>query len=229
MKIDRRKNYYIVLDTETCPLDNTIDIVSPQNMFTYDLGFAVIDKKGNVYESKSLVITEIFDNEKDLMNSSYYANKLPKYYEALANGERERMTFYNARKVLCELMEKYNTHIVIAHNARFDYGTLQNTYRWLTKSKYRYFFPYGTEIWDTMKMANDTLCKEWGYKEFCKSNGYLTKNGQVRKTAEILYRYISGDNEFVEEHQGLDDVLIEKEIFVACMRKHKPFRKSAWA
>lgn len=182
-----------------------------------------------MYESKSLVITEIFDSEKDLMNSSYYAHKLPKYYKALENGDRERTTFYLARKMLVELMEKYGTNIVIAHNARFDYGTLQNTQRWLTKSKYRNFFPYGTEIWDTMKMANDTICKEWGYKEFCKSNGYLTKNGQVRKTAEILYRYISGIHDFVEEHQGLDDVLIEKEIFVACMRKHKPFKKSVWA
>lgn len=45
MKIDRRKNYYIVLDTETCPCDKTLDGVTPANMFTYDLGFAVIDKK----------------------------------------------------------------------------------------------------------------------------------------------------------------------------------------
>ena len=32
-KIDRRKHYIIVLDTETCPLDRDFDGVSPFNMF----------------------------------------------------------------------------------------------------------------------------------------------------------------------------------------------------
>ena len=48
---------------------------------------------------------------------------------------------------------------------------------------------------------------------------YLTKNGRKRYTAEILYRFISGNNEFTEEHTGLADVLIEKEILVECLRR----------
>ena len=51
------------------------------------------------------------------------------------------------------------------------------------------------------------------------------KTPQVRLTAEILYRYITGDDNFVESHTGLEDVMIEKEIFKACMAKHKPMRK----
>ena len=35
-KIDRRKHYIIVLDTETCPLDKEFNGVSPFNMFVYD-------------------------------------------------------------------------------------------------------------------------------------------------------------------------------------------------
>ena len=38
-------------------------------------------------------------------------------------------------------------------------------------------------------------------------------------TAEVLYRFLSGDNEFSEEHKGLDDVLIEKEILIECRRR----------
>jgi len=78
-------------------------------------------------------------------------------------------------------------------------------------------------------MANDTICKQWSYKEWCYKNGYLTKNGRVRKTAEILYRYISGDDKFKEEHTGLEDVMIEKEIFAHCMRQHKPMRKECFS
>jgi hypothetical protein len=40
-----------------------------------------------------------------------------------------------------------------------------------------------------------------------------------RLTAEVLYRYITGDNSFIESHTGLEDVTIEKEIFLKCMEK----------
>ena len=44
MKIDRRINYKLVLDTVTCPKDRTIEEVLPSNMWTYDIGWAVVDK-----------------------------------------------------------------------------------------------------------------------------------------------------------------------------------------
>ena len=87
-KIDRRKHYIIVLDTETCPLDKEFNGVSPFNMFVYDIGWAVVDKHGNVYETKSYMVKDIFEGEKQLMLSAYYANKIPKYVEDLANGNR---------------------------------------------------------------------------------------------------------------------------------------------
>lgn len=221
MKIDRRKNYYIVFDTET-----TNGLSDP---IVYDLGFAIIDKKGNVYETHSLIIREVFYGMKDLMQSAYYANKIPKYKEQIANGERKVVSLFEARKIFSEVCEKYNVKVAIAHNARFDYRSTSKTQRYLTKSKYRFFLPYGIELWDTMRMANDTICKQKTYRKWCHKNDYLTKNNQVRKTAEILYRYISGQNDFVESHTGLEDVLIEKEIFVHCLRQHKPMRKSCFA
>ena len=125
-------------------------------------------------------------------------------------------------------IEFFNVKQIYAHNMRFDYGTLNNTQRWLTKSKYRYFLPYGIKICDTLKMARDVVAKTPTYINFCKENGYLTKNGQVKLTAEILYRYITGDMEFEESHTGLEDVLIEKEILRYCYAKHKAMRKCLW-
>lgn len=220
MRIDRRKNYYIVFDTETC---NSID-----DPIVYDIGGAVVDKKGNVYETFSFVIYEVFCEMKDLMQSAYYAEKIPMYEKQIANGERKIVKYSTAKKYINELARKYHIKAMVAHNARFDYRSTTKTQRYLTKSKYRWFIPYGVELWDTMKMANDTICKQVHYKEFCYSNGYLTKNGRVRKTAEILYRYISGEHDFIEEHTGLADVMIEKEIFAHCIRQHKPMRKLAF-
>ena len=229
-KIDRRRNYIIVMDTETCPLDREYNGVTPFNMFVYDIGWAVVDKHGNVYETKSYVNKDIFYGEKDLMNSSYYANKLPQYFEDIENGSRVVASWFEIRKDLVETMKRYETNIVCAHNARFDDGATKNTQRWLTKSKYRYFLPYGTEVWDTMKMSLDVVATMPTYKAFCEENGYMTRHKTPRPQvkAEVIYKFITGNNDFVESHTGLEDVLIEKEILAYCYRKHKKMRKKLY-
>jgi DNA polymerase III epsilon subunit-like protein len=210
---------FIVLDTET-----TNDIDCP---LAYDIGFAVIDKQGKVYESFSFVVAEIFLDE-ELMSSAFFAEKIPMYWEQIVKGERKIKRLYNIRKTLAEVMQKYNTKIVIAHNARFDYISTATTQRYLTKSKYRYFFPYGTEIWDTLKMSREIFKDDENYCAFCTENEYVTKNNSVKLTAEILYRYLTNDISFIESHTGLEDVLIEKEIFVHCVQKNPEINGRLW-
>jgi DNA polymerase III epsilon subunit-like protein len=113
------------------------------------------------------------------------------------------------------------------HNARFDYRALNNIQRWTTKSKYRYFLPYGLEVWDTLKMARDVLFKMPTYIAFCEENGFMTKHKkpQPQLTAEVIYRYITNNTDFIESHTGLEDVEIETEIYKYLVRQHKPMRK----
>jgi hypothetical protein len=220
MKIDRRKNYIVVLDTETA---NDLD-----NPLVYDIGWAIVDKYGNVYRTRSFINREIFFLEKDLMDSSYYAEKLPIYYKRIAKGEAKVANWLTIKKILWEDMAEFETNIVSAHNARFDYKATATTQRWLTKSAYRYFFPKGTEVWDTLKMARDVIGKMPTYRKWCEVNDYICRNGQLKFTAEVLYRFISGNEDFDEEHTGLADVLIEKDILAYCYRQHKPMRKKLW-
>lgn len=221
-KIDRRITYYLTIDTETANTFNS----NMRDALVYDIGLAVHDKRGHIYETHSLVIADIYCGEREIMKSAYYANKLPKYEEALRNGERKMVSIFTARKIVHELLQKYNIKAVIAHNARFDHDALNNTLRYITKSKYRYFMPYNTVWYDSLKMAQSTICKQKLYQKFCETHsGYLTKFGKPRATAEILYQYMTGDDTFKEEHQGLDDVLIEIAITTKCMRQHKPMRK----
>ena len=201
---------YIMLDTETT---NSLD-----DPICYDVGFAVVDREGAIYETHSFVVAEVFLNE-ELMASAYFIEKVPQYWKDIKNGTRKLAKFNTIRKVLAETMKKYNTNIVIAHNARFDYRSTAKTQRYLTKSKYRYFLPYGTEVWDTLKMAREVLKNDVDYDNFCYNNNYVTKRGCKRFTAEILYRFFTGDNDFVESHTGLEDVTIEKVIFAECMAR----------
>jgi hypothetical protein len=228
-KIDRRHIYGICLDTETA---NTIDNdgeLDMTNVLFYDLGFQVVDSHGRTYGKKfSFVNSDIFLHEKELMKSAYYAKKIPQYWQDIWAGKRKVATTAEIRKVLCEVVKEYNCKFVCAHNAMFDSRALNNTQRWVTKSKFRYFLPYGLEWWDTLKMARSVMGKMPTYRKFCEENGYLTKRGQLRFTAEICYRFITKDNTFEESHTGLEDVEIETEILRYCHRQHKPMKKKLW-
>lgn len=217
-----QKKYIMVLDTETANGIVVNDKLDLSYSLVYDIGYTIIDKKGKVYEQKSIAIRELFLDMPDLMKTAYYAEKLPKYWEAIKSGERYFVSFLTAHKMIVTAMKKYNITVVAAHNARFDVNALNNTIRYITKSERRYFFPYGTEIWCTLKGATHTICKQKGYIQFCKREGYMTKhkNPRVRATAEIIYKYISGNYNFKEEHQGLSDTEIEAKILVQILRQH---------
>ena len=230
-KIDHRIHYIMMMDTETANTltraDGSLDMTS---VFVYDIGWQVTDKRGIVYEQKSYIVKEIFFGEQDLMKSAYYAKKIPQYMQEIAESKRIVASYYEIRKDFCDTMQRYDTNTVCAHNARFDYNATNITQRWLTKSKYRYFLPYGAEVWDTMKMARDVISHIPSYIKFCQEHDYMTKHKtpRPRLTAEILYRFITGNIEFAESHTGLEDVDIERQIMAYCFAKHKAMAKGAW-
>lgn len=218
--IDKRISYYLTIDTETA---NSLD-----DPMMYDLGGAIHDKRGKVYETFSFIIYDVFCADRALFDTAYYAAKRPMYEEQIKRGKRKIVSIYTARRYVADLCRKYGVKAIIAHNASFDYRATNYTLRYVTKSASRFFLPYGIPLWDTLKMAQDTICRQPTYQRFCKTNGYCQKNGKPRATAEILYRYISQNLAFSEDHTGLEDVLIEKEIFAKCMAQHKKMRRGAW-
>lgn len=198
---------FIVLDVET-----TNDIDCP---ICYDIGFMVVDCEGNIYEKHSYVVADVFfDNA--LMESAYFKDKIPQYFSDIKNGVRTVRRFATIRRIFVEVCNTYHINRMYAFNSRFDYMALNTTERYLTKSKYRYFFPYGFEIYDILKLARNLLKGNTDYTDFCVANNYLTKNGLNRHTAEIVYQFLNDDLTFEEQHCGLEDCEIEYKIFLAC-------------
>lgn len=224
-----KRTLYAIIDTETANgfVDENGKLCLNDSL-TYDIDIAIIDKKARVYDVKRFIVNEIFHDS--MMTSCYYAHKMPEYVEQINNGEFEVCSIVTIRKAISKFLKSYNVKAIMAHNARFDYRALNNTIRYVTGSKIRYFLPYGLEIWDTQKMAHDTICKQKTYIKFCEENGYMTKHKtpRPRETAEVLYRYITNNNDFNEVHKGYEDIMIEKEIFAHCMRQHKKMRKNLW-
>lgn len=226
--LDMRKTFVLMLDTETLCAKDVKDI--SDGSLVYDIGFSLIDTTSHVcYYKRSLVIKETFTYEffSQMRQTAYYAEKFPQYWADIKAGKRSLVSFWEAWAEIRGIL-KTSGAIVCAHNARFDVKSLNNTIRLLSCGRIRYFFPYGTVIWDTLKMCRDVLSKRPTYVKFCDENGYRTKRNQLRYTAEIVYRYITSDNDFVESHTGLEDVEIETEILRFLLKQHKPMRKELY-
>ena len=217
MKIDKRKKYIMVLDTETT--NNNMESRFNDGL-VYDIGFTIADKKGNIYAKRSYAVKEIFD-WKELMDTAYYKNKLPKYYEKLAKGEMKKETIWNIRKAIKTAMEYFNITEVWAFNANFDLTTLNNTVRYLSGSGCRYFFKYGTEICDIWHVACQTL----GLQKTFQWENVRNDKGNLITNAERMFGYIIQDEAFEEEHTGLADAEIETKILARCLASHKSIDK----
>lgn len=200
----------IVLDTETA---NTLE-----EPIAYDIGWAVINENGEVLKAESYAVAEIF-LDTDLMKNAYFAEKIPQYWQEIKNGNRKLARLSTIYFSLRDDCNAYGVTEIYAHNAKFDDLSLKLTQRLVTGSKYRYFIPYGIKICDTLKMSRKAFGKDKSYCDFCEKNHYKTARGQKKMTAEIIYRFLSGQNDFVEVHKGIDDVMIEKEILMECLKR----------
>jgi hypothetical protein len=215
-KINSRKNYILVLDVETAG--------GLENPLVYDIGYAVTDKQGNIYESRSYIISEIFD-DKNLMNSAYYAEKVPMYKKDIAEGKRTVVSFEEMRLDLLTLMKEYNIDTISAYNLNFDKRALSNTMKYITGYK-----KFLTADFKNVKMlciwslACEVLYTQKTFRKVAESQGWVTEKGNLRTSAEIGHRYINLDFDFEESHTGLEDVFIEIGIMEKCFRQKKSYK-----
>lgn len=190
----------------------------------YDFGGCTVNRKGEVIgEATNHVEYEVFYGMKDKMQSAYYADKLPQYDDEIWDGTREVFDIVDTRERIHKQFKEEGINIVCAHNARYDIRALNNTISTVTNGRIKYFFPYGTEVWDTYKMARQVFKEMPSYRKFCEENGYMTKHKvpRPRYTAEVIYRFITKDTSFVEAHTGLCDVEIERQILAYLLKKPK--------
>ena len=216
--MDRRKNYYLTLDTETCG-----SLGSP---LVYDIGFTIHDKKGNIYESRSYVIREIFYGEWKKMRTAYYAEKIPAYKEGIKTGKWIVKSFWEIRKEIFSLMKEYNVKAVVAYNAGFDTRALNSTLNYLSKfDEKQTFFNEKTVIWCSWGMSCQTILKQKTFFKLAIREAWVSDAGNVKTSAEIAHRYINRDFSFEEAHTALEDALIETKIFAKCFACHKHMDK----
>lgn len=212
-----KKDYFLVLDTETC---NTVEEPIP-----YDIGWAICDRNGNILLERSFVVAEVFLDMKDVMQTAYYAEKIPRYWEDIKQGNRILKGMWNIRRIMKADIELYNIKKICAYNMNFDRKALNNLVRYISKSFLRWWFPFGLEYICIWHCACQVLLARKTYIEFAEKNGLLSEIGNIQTSAECAYKYITKNLDFTESHTGLEDVKIEIEILRQCFRQKKKMNR----
>ena len=215
--MSRKKEMYLVIDTETA---NTIEQPLP-----YDIGYAICDRYGNIVVERSFIVAEIFLDHKEMMKSAYFAEKIPHYWEDIKNGTREIKSIFNIRKQIKADMKEWNVKKVGAYNMGFDKRALNNVIRYCSKSLIRWFFPFGTEYFCIWHMACQVVLNSTSYIKFALQNGFVSEKDNILTSAEVCYRFLTKQVDFIESHTGLEDVHIEIEIMAKCFSTHKKMDK----
>ena len=227
---------YIVIDTETAPLVKHDDgAAHPETSLVYDIGWMVVDgNSGTILEERSYLNTDVIFQEK-LMNSAYYANKVPHYWEGIHVAENDAKwrldNFLTIYKQFCADVREYHVKDVWAYNVRFDQIVLNHTTEYLSNGFRRFFLPYMVkstktrwrDIWDYASCITGTPA----YVRWAQEHGFVSAKGNPSTSAEIVYRYLTNNPEYEEEHTALEDARIECEILKAAKKRHKKTRHSS--
>lgn len=203
----------LVIDVET------IDI---RRLDIYELGYALLDLETGEIETKGFVLKEVY--EADLFPKAYfYKLKKDRYQQLLDNNTLELMTVEEAKNRLNKVFKENREDIayISAFNMGFDMRALNFTFnKYLNREgksqlTYEKFMKIGMKPIDTAVLFAVYESTNGCYKCFCdkKKSDFYTPKGNIKTTAEIVYKYVSNDLDFEEEHMGIYDAEIEANIF----------------
>ena len=200
----------LVIDTETT---NGLEQPLP-----YDVGYAIVDTStGEILRKRSFVVAEIFF-DKALMKEAFFTEKIPQYWRDIKAKKRVIKPICKIRGFIRSDMEEFNVKKVGAYNMGFDNRATRNDIRFISGSMVRWFFPYGTEFFCIWNMACTSILSTEEYVNFAIKNNFISESGNIQTGAEIVYKYITQNVDFVENHTGLEDVLIEIDIMMAVLK-----------
>ena len=209
LNLSKAKRHFLLIDTETIG-----DITKGEKAFPYDVSFI------NVYNWKVIfkqcfINSDIFDN-KYLMESAFYKNKIPFYNDKLQNDSNYKKV-NDTQLLLClnDFIKGNAIKYFLAFNVKFDYNAINNLYDKVgVKNDFKKL--YLIDIWkvccDMLKMFPELY---EAYMLFCYKNNYITDSKKnVRSNAETFNRFVNQDLMFIESHTGLEDTFCEYNILL---------------
>lgn len=201
-----------------------IDTETTKNGYVYDLGVVIMNAAtGEIVATMNAIVEETFNNI-SAMETAYYAAKVPAYIEAINAGELEVLPFSECFKRFSSLLESYNVRSIWAYNMAFDFKALNRTITELSNGFVTSFFPDSAKCYDLMSSAINLVGNTRRYQKWAIAHDYVTPTGRARATAETMFRFITDDASFVEEHMALSDAMVEADILAHLVAKKSGYK-----
>lgn len=200
-----------------------LDVEGYSTARPYNIGYIIADKYGTIYEERSVALPACIWENIVSMIASRQAEDMTKanVEEILKDGEKKRrhrkyktMSVEQFKKMFQSDVGRYKVKRLFAYNVSFDKGSLRRLFG------ENDFQQLGLEYCDIISGILCAKLKNKKYIEFCNQNGFITGKGNVMTKAEIVYKYLTGYLDFVEEHTGLADVKIEYQILLTVFNSH---------
>ena len=207
----------MIFDTETTSLDKP---------FCYNIGYVIADSDTTeILCKRDFIVEQVWHNPM-LFTTAYYANKRDIYIASM----RSRKTSMDKFGYICQRMirdiKNFEVTSAYAYNSPFDEKVFNFNCDWFKCNN-----PFDNiPIYDIRGYAHHYICDNT-FKDWCETHNAFSDSGNYSTTAENVYRYISGDTEFVEDHTALSDSEIETEILFFSLfmgarieTEYKPYR-----
>lgn len=195
----------MVFDTETTSLNKP---------FCYNIGYVIVNDKGEVLKKADYVVEQIWHNL-PLFQTAYYADKRPLYVSAMRSRKTDMEKFGYITQAMSRDIKAFEVTHAYAYNSSFDEKVFEFNCDW-----FKCINPFdNVAIHDIRGFAHCFLCNVPGYEIFCEEHKLFTESGNYSTTAEAVFRYVSGNTDFEEEHTALADSEIEADILFECLSR----------
>ena len=196
----------VVFDTET---------IDTEHPYCYNVGFVVYDtERKAILDMREYVVEQVWHNPM-LFSTAYYADKRPLYVSRM-KGKKIKMTKWGYMcREMTTIFETLDVEMAFAYNSPFDKRVFEFNCEY-----FHTINPFDNiPIVDIIPYVHNKIGFTPKFKAFCEKHELFTESGNYSANAENVYRFISGDTEFIEEHTALADSKIELEILLECIKR----------
>jgi len=202
LSLKKLKGNILLVDVETTDNDRVIIEISGKVLNKYLLPIHTF----------SYIIAETWESEKRMSGEYATLDKVNAWKDNIKYGKSQLLSAKTIASEMNNLFSKYDVSVICAYNLSFDIDAMIKTFRHYGVSVPQIAKVQKLDLW----LYASVIFIKQRYVNFCVSNNYLTKSKNCLTNAEVVYKYISNDNTFIESHVAIDDVNIELDILRTC-------------
>lgn len=194
----------LIFDTETTSLEKP---------FCYNIGYVILDTDSReVRQKRDFVVEQVWHNPM-LFTTAYYADKREIYVEHMRARKAKMDKFGYITQQMYRDIKDFEIEHGFAYHSHFDVKVFEYNCDW-----FKCINPLDTiAVHDIRGHVHKVIAWTDEFQAFCDEHQFYTESGNYSTTAETLFRFLTGDLKWSEEHTALADSEIEGAILCECV------------